>query len=117
MQSYPSASMPRKARLVLAALLLGVVGYGATTLPGSATSTSSALGHWLYPSLMLGAAAMVVTRAWSRREERWAWSLIAAGMLIPAVRNFLYPAFGALNELRPLWLCFYPLLFAGLLLL
>ncbi|MFC7675132.1 putative bifunctional diguanylate cyclase/phosphodiesterase [Mycolicibacterium sp. GCM10028919] len=117
MQSYPSASMPRKARLVLAALLLGVVGYGATTLPGSATSTSSALGHWLYPSLMLGAAAMVATRAWCRREERWAWALIAAGMLIPAVRNFLYPAFGALNELRPLWLCFYPLLFAGLLLL
>ena len=52
MQSYPSASMPRNARLVLAALLLGVVGYGATTLPGSANSASSALGHWLYPSLM-----------------------------------------------------------------
>ena len=38
-------------------------------------------------------------------------------MLIPPVRNFLYPALGSMNSLRPLWLLFYPLLFAGLLLL
>jgi diguanylate cyclase (GGDEF)-like protein len=107
--------MPRNTRLVLAALFLGVLGYAAMTVPGGDATDLPAFRHWLYPSLMLTAAAVVAGRAWSRREERWAWSLIAAGMLVPAVRNFLYPAFGALNEFRPVWLCCYPLLFAGLL--
>ena len=66
---------------------------------------------------MFAAAVVVAARAWSRRDERLAWWLIAAGMFLPAVRNFLYPAFGSLSSLRPLWLCFYPLLFAGLFLL
>jgi diguanylate cyclase (GGDEF)-like protein len=103
--------------LVLAALFVGVVGYGATTVLPSNTAVIALVGQWLYPTLMLGAAAVVAARACLTHEERWAWGLIAAALAIPAMRNFLYPALGLLNTLRPLWLCFYPLLFVGLLLL
>ncbi|MEU0495072.1 EAL domain-containing protein [Mycobacterium sp. NPDC006124] len=74
-------------------------------------------GRWLYPVLMVAAAALVAIRAWSVREERWAWGLIAGGMFLPAARNLLYSTFGSLNSLRPLWLVFYLLLLAGLLVL
>jgi diguanylate cyclase (GGDEF)-like protein len=112
-----SVAFPRDARVLLIVLLVGVVGYEATTLLDSNAGWTAQIGQWLYPALMLVAAVRVAARARSKGDERWAWWLIAAGMSIPAIRNFLYPALGSLNSLRPLWLCFYPLLFAGLLIL
>ncbi|BDX30101.1 hypothetical protein TUM20985_06480 [Mycobacterium antarcticum] len=101
----------------MAALLVGVMVYGGMTIVRSNATLITLTGQWLYPSLMLGAAGVVAARACVRRDERGVWWLIAAGMSIPAVRNFLYPAFGPMSSLRPLWLLFYALMFAGLLLL
>ncbi len=112
-----SISLPRGSAPVLIALLLGVLTYGALTVAGSNAPWTAHLGQWLYPSLMFAAAGVVAVRARSTGGERWAWWLISAGMTLPAIRNFLYPALGPLNGLRPLWLCFYPLLFVALLLL
>ncbi|MBJ7337621.1 MAG: EAL domain-containing protein [Mycolicibacterium sp.] len=109
--------VPRRAQLALAALLVGVIGYGVLTTARSNVTAIVLTGQWLYPALMFVAAAVVAARAWSVSQERWAWWLIAAGMFLPAARNMLYAAFGPLNSLRPLWLCFYLLLLAGLLLL
>ena len=102
---------------ILIILLLGVLGYGAMTVAGSNAPWTVQLGQWLYPSLMFVGAGVVALRARPMGGEQWAWWLIAAGMMLPAIRNFLYPALGPLNGLRPLWLCFYPLLFTALLLL
>lgn len=115
--SVHSTSVPRGSRAALVALLVGVVAYVLTAVLPDGFGGAEAAGQWLCPVLMLGAAAVVAARARSRRDERWAWALIAAGMLIPGVRNVLYPAFGAMPSWRPVWLCFYLLLFAGLLLL
>lgn len=115
--SSVSAGLPLAARVALLVLLVGVTAHAVTTvLPASVTAAKS-VGLWLCPVLMLGAAATVAARVRFRRHDRWAWALIAVGMLIPAIRNALYPAFGSLTSWRPLWLCFYVLLFAGLLLL
>src|ERR1700712_5547504 len=98
-----SVAFTLDARVSLIVLLVGVIGYGATTLLDSNAGWSAQIGQWLYPSLMLAAAVRVAARARSNDDERLAWWLIAAGMTIPAVRNFLYPALGSLNTLRPLW--------------
>jgi diguanylate cyclase (GGDEF)-like protein len=113
----PSVTTPRSVRIAMAVLSAGVIWYAVSTIVHSNVTTIVLTRQWLYPVLMLAAAGLVVARAWRRREERWAWWLIAVGMSIPAVRNALYPAFGSLSSLRPVWLCFYPLLLAGSLLL
>lgn len=112
-----STGVPWSVQVALTGLLVGVIGYGVLTLVHSNATPMVEAGSWLYPALMVGAGAMVAARAWSRRDARWAWWLIAAGMFIPALRNLLYQQFGSMNSLRPVWLCFYLLLFAGLLLL
>lgn len=115
--TYPSVPPVRRSPVPLVALSIGVVGYAATTLFGSNVWWSVTVGQWLYPTLMLATAVAVVVRARSGGDERLAWWLMAAGLSIPAIRNFLYPVLGQLNSLRPLWLCFYPLLFAALVVL
>ncbi|BBY26148.1 putative bifunctional diguanylate cyclase/phosphodiesterase [Mycolicibacterium sediminis] len=115
--TFASDRRRRTARTVVAASALGLIGYVAATAQRSNVPAFAHAAEWVYPLLMLAAAGAVAARTWSRREERLAWSLICGGMLIPAVRNALYPAFGSLNDLRPVWLLAYPLLFAGLLLL
>jgi diguanylate cyclase (GGDEF)-like protein len=107
---------PPGAGIALVVLLIGVIAHAVTTVFEDVAAVRTS-GQWLCPAVMLGAAVTVAAGAVARREDRLAWSLIAGGMLIPAIRNLLYPAFGALPALRPLWLCFYLLLFAGLLVL
>jgi diguanylate cyclase (GGDEF)-like protein len=115
--TFPSVTALRRVRVALATLLIGVVGYGATTVVDSNAAAIVILGQWLYPALMCGTAVIVAARACCSREAHWTWCLIAGALMVPTVRNFLYPVLGPLPALRPLWLCFYPLLFAGLLLL
>lgn len=115
--SSPSTRIPRAPRIALMSLLVGSVAYGLTTVLPHGSAGVKSVAEWLCPALLLGAAASVAVRARVRRDDRWAWALIAGGMLIPGVRNLLYPALGLLPWWRPLWLCFYLLLFAGLLLL
>lgn len=112
-----ATSMPRGVRFALVILLVGVLLHALTAVLPYGGVAAKWVGGWLYPALMLGASIAVLARVRLRPDDRWAWALIAGGMLIPAVRNILYPALGLLPEWRPLWLCFYPLLFAGLLLL
>jgi diguanylate cyclase len=115
--TFPSVIALRRIRVALAILLIGVVGCGATTVVDSNAAAVVILGQWLYPALMCGAAVIVAARAWCSREAQWTWWLIAGALMVPTVRNIFYPVLGPLATLRPLWLCFYPLLFAGLLLL
>ena len=80
-----------------------------------------ALDSWLYDTLMLAAAGLVLARAWRVPRERWAWLLIGAGMAIAAVGDVVYAIWvpeGVSPSLAdPLYLAFYPLGYAGLLLL
>ena len=105
-----SGLFPRDAKLLLALPIIGVVGFGAT----SDSEAAMLIVQWIYPALMLAAAGVVAAGAWSRPTERWAWGLIAAGMALPAVNGVLGPFLGRLDSLRPLWLCCYPLILAGL---
>jgi diguanylate cyclase len=112
--SWAIAGAPRSAGLALAMLLVGVLGFAVTTTMGGA---GASVRSWLRPMLLLLATGIVAARAWWTSDERLAWSLIAAGMFVPAVRSLLFPTFGSMYGLRPVWLCFYPFVFAGLLLL
>jgi diguanylate cyclase (GGDEF)-like protein len=98
--------------VALVVLLIGVLGYAVATTTGG---SGAAVRTWLQPMVLLLAAATVAGRAWWTSDERLAWALIAAGMFVPAIRIALFPAFGPMYGLRPLWLCFYPLVFAGFL--
>jgi len=79
------------------------------------------LDSWLYDTLMLSAAAVVLARAWRVPYERWAWALIGAGMAVSGFGDVVYALWvpeGASPSLAdPLYLAFYPLGYAGLLLL
>jgi diguanylate cyclase (GGDEF)-like protein len=109
-------SAPCCARAALGILLIGVVGYAVTTVVPEHPEPIKVLDRWLHPALMLSAAGLVAARAWWVRDERWAWSLIAVGMILPGLRNLVFAVWGPsqLSDFRPLWLCFYPFVYIGL---
>src|ERR1700759_441258 len=90
----PAVTALRRVRVALATLLIGVVGYAATTVVDGNAAAIVTLGRWLYPALVCGAAVIVAARAWCSREAQWTWWLIAAALTVPTVRSFLYPALG-----------------------
>lgn len=80
--------------------------------------------HWLYNVLRIAAALACLTRAARIREERWAWGLIGAGLLLNALGDTYWTAFIVDDPSPPvpsvgdvLMLSMYPLLFAGVALL
>jgi hypothetical protein len=80
--------------VVLAALLVGVLAFGASTLM-RAPGRNMTLDGWLYSSLTISAAALVAARAWRIADERWAWGLISTGMACFALGDVVYAVWGA----------------------
>ncbi|ORB83439.1 GGDEF-domain containing protein [Mycobacterium kansasii] len=108
---------PVPVRITLALLAIGVAVY---------TMTSHAGGHrdfaeTLYPALNLLAAVMIAARAHCVAADRVAWALIAAGQACAAVGDVVYwlwvPDGQSPSSADPLYLAFYPFVYAGLLLL
>ena len=123
----PPAEVPRAQRLPLAvgltlvALVVGLLVFAYSTLIRDHPGRSVALDSWLYDTLMLSAAGLVLARAWRVRGERWAWFFIGAGMAVAAVGDVVYaiwvPEGTSPSLADPLYLAFYPAGYVGLLLL
>jgi two-component system cell cycle response regulator len=109
----------RRGSLVLGAAYLAFLVHAA--LPGS----SSALWDtWIYCALMLGASASCLARAWLVRRERLAWGLLGLGLLVWTGGEIFYSAALSGSADVPIpspadagYLLFYPLAYAGLILL
>jgi diguanylate cyclase len=112
---------PLAVRLTFVALAIGLAVYASSTLIRDRPGRSVPLDSWLYDTLMLSAAALVLARAWRVPRERWAWLLIGGGMAVSALGDVVYAVWvpeGVSPSLAdPLYLAFYPLGYAGLLLL
>ncbi|WP_457149369.1 diguanylate cyclase domain-containing protein [Mycobacterium sp. URHB0021] len=113
--------LPSAVRWALAVLAIGLVVFTISTFLRDHPGRSVLLDSWLYDTLMLATAAVVLARAWRVPYERWAWALIGAGMAISGFGDVVYALWvpeGASPSLAdPLYLAFYPLGYAGLLLL
>ncbi len=75
----------------------------------------------LYPALNLSAAALIAVRAWRVTADRSAWALIATGMACSALGDVVYVLWVTEGQspsvADPWYLAFYPLAYAGLVLL
>ncbi len=112
---------PRAARVALAALAVGVVAFTASSVFARTAGGSVALAGGWYAALNLSAAALVAVRVQRVTADRAAWGLIAAGMASSAVGDVVYAAWVPDGQLPSAadagYLAFYPLAYAGLLLL
>ena len=116
----PTRWPPVRVRLALAIVAIGVVLFAISTLVRS-PGRNVLLDSWLYAGLSLSAAGLVTARAFRVAAERWAWLLIAAGMALSALGDIAYalwvPQGASPSVADPMYLAFYPLAYAGLLLL
>ena len=112
---------PTGVRVALVALLAGLVVFALSTVLRERPGHIGLIDHWLDSTLLLSAAALVAARAWRVAAERWAWLLIAAGMSATGLATIVYVVWAHEGQVAsiadPLWLAFYPLVFAGFLLL
>jgi diguanylate cyclase (GGDEF)-like protein len=108
--------------VALGVLALGVVVFAASTVLRDHAGRIVALDSVLYPALNIGAAAMVFVRAFHVRAERWPCLLIGAGMASSAAGDVVYALWVPEGDpvpsiADPLYLAFYPLVYAGMVLL
>ncbi|MCV7103067.1 bifunctional diguanylate cyclase/phosphodiesterase [Mycobacterium palustre] len=112
---------PTPIRIAMAALAIGVMVFAVTSVLNPAASHSVLFAKSLYSALNLLAAALIAARAYRVRADRWAWSLIAAGMALSAVGDVVYALWVREGQVPsaadPEYLAFYPFAYAGLLLL
>ena len=112
---------PPAIRVALAALIIGVTAFSASSILKVNAGQSVFFADFLYPALNLSAAALIGIRAYRVSADRLAWILIAIGMAFSALGDVVYAAWvpdGQSPSLAdPLYLAFYPLVYAGLLLL
>ncbi|WP_407688824.1 diguanylate cyclase domain-containing protein [Mycobacterium sp. HUMS_1102779] len=112
---------PTAVRIAIGALAIGVVAFAALSALTRAGQGHPAFVGGLYAALNLSAAALVAARAVHVTANRFAWALIAAGMAISAVGDVVYAAWvpdgQSPSVADPEYLAFYPLVYAGLLLL
>lgn len=112
---------PTGARLAIVALSAGLVVFALSTVLRERPGHIPLIDHWLDSTLLLSAAALVAARAWRVAAERWAWLLIAAGMTSTGLATIVYVVWAHEGQIAsladPLWGAFYPLVFAGFLLL
>jgi two-component system cell cycle response regulator len=80
--------------------------------------------NWIYTAAEILAVGICVARVWARREDRWAWGLIAFGLLTWTagdlvwtlwLNNLANPPFPSIAD--PLYLAMYPAMYAALMLL
>ncbi len=119
-------SRPRALRVFSAVVVASCVAYAVSTIPGM-RATPGYSHFWevgLYNLVSSGSALIVVLRAVLVRQGRLAWSLVAGGMVSYAAATAYFSL-----RLQPmvempypslsdgLWLSFYPLSIAGVLIL
>ena len=107
--------------LAVGAVLTGVVVFAISTQLRAVPGRIALFDGWLYTGLMLSAAGLVAARAWRVAVERWGWLLIAAGLGCSGLGDVVYvlwvPSGQSPNAADPLYLAFYPLAYAGMVLL
>ncbi len=117
-------SPPHRRSLRVAGALL-LLAFGAFVLYAAGLFGGDTLfGTWVYCGVMLGAAASCLLRAAMVENERLAWSLVGAGLLVWTGGEIYYEAVlaGAASVPVPSpadagYLLFYPLTYAGLIVL
>jgi diguanylate cyclase (GGDEF)-like protein len=112
---------PTGVRLAMLALSAGLVVFALSTVLREKPGHIPLVDHWLDSTLLLSAAALVAARSWRVVAERWAWLLIAAAMTATGLATIVYVVWAREGQVAsladPLWGAFYPLVFAGFLLL
>jgi diguanylate cyclase len=112
---------PLAIRIALAVLAIGVIAFTASGILNPNAGHNIFFADFLYPALNLLAAALIAVRAYRVTADRLAWILIAAGMACSAMGDVVYalwvPDGQSPSAADPWYLAFYPLVYAGLLLL
>ena len=107
--------------IALGVLALGVVVFTASTLLRDHAGRNVILDSYLYSALNISAAAFVLFRAFRARAERWPCLLIGAGMASFAAGDVVYALWVPEGQMPsvadPLYLAFYPLVYAGMVML
>ena len=105
----------------MAVLTLGVIAYTVLSVFDRTSTRSGSFGHVLYTALNVLAAGLIAVRAYRVAAERLVWALIAAGMACSALGDVIYalwvPDGQSPSVADPAYLAYYPLVYAGLLLL
>jgi diguanylate cyclase (GGDEF)-like protein len=112
---------PTAIRIALAVLAIGVIAFTTSSVFYTNAGHSVFFAKFLYSALNLLAAGLIAVRAYRIAGDRWAWILIAAGMTSSAMGDVIYalwvPDGQSPSAADPAYLAFYPLVYAGLLLL
>ncbi|MBW0019144.1 MAG: diguanylate cyclase [Mycobacterium sp.] len=112
---------PLSVRIGMAVFAVGLIVFTASSMLSRHSGNNVFCVDILYPALNLSAAALIAGRAYRIRADRPAWSLIAAGMASSAIGDVIYaasvPDGQSPSAADPAYLAFYPLAYAGLLLL
>lgn len=111
----------RGVRAGLAVLAIGVFAFAASSVVHPDAGHGMFSATTLYSALTVFAAGLVVLRAYRVAADRLAWALIAAGMAFAAAGDIVYalwvPDGRSPSVADPVYLVYYPLVYAGLLLL
>jgi diguanylate cyclase len=111
---------PPAIRIAMVVLALGVIAFTASSVL-EVSAGRVFFDEFLYPALNLLAAGLIAVRAYRVTAERLAWALIAAGMTCSAMGDVIYavwvPDGQSPSAADPAYLAYYPLVYAGLLLL
>ena len=111
---------PWAIRIALVVLAIGVIAFTASSVL-EVSAGRVFFDEFLYPALNLLAAGLIAVRAYRVTAERLAWTLIAVGMTCSAMGDFIYsvwvPDGQSPSAADPAYLAYYPLVYAGLLLL
>jgi two-component system, cell cycle response regulator len=120
-----STRHPRVLTAAFAAMWLLVAFHAAHALLGFGGAGMEAVAkNWIYTAAEVLAVAICAARVWARRENRWAWALIAFGLLTWTagdlvwtlwLNNLANPPFPSIAD--PLYLAMYPAMYAALMLL
>jgi diguanylate cyclase len=112
---------PNTIRIALATLLIGLIVFAVSSLRYPHPGQHVFFADFLYPALNLSSAALIAVRAYRVAVDRFAWILIAAGMACSAIGDVIYagwvPDGQSPSAADPAYLLFYPLAYAGLLVL
>ena len=111
---------PWAIRIAMVVLAIGVIAFTASSVL-KISAGRVFFDEFLYPALNLLAAGLIAVRVYRVTAERLAWTLIAAGMTCSAMGDVIYavwvPDGQSPSAADPAYLAYYPLVYAGLLLL
>ncbi|TAM62816.1 bifunctional diguanylate cyclase/phosphodiesterase [Mycobacterium sp.] len=112
---------PRGVQGAFAVLAIGVIAFAVSSLVHPDAGHGMFSATTLYPALNVSAAGLIGLRAYRVPADRLAWSLIAAGMAFSAAGDIVYalwvPNGRSPSVADPVYLAYYPFVYAGLLLL